>query len=102
MTIHRIPIFRALPPTAEFWTLYVGDESADRYLLQGLLLHALYGGVAGALFAPLFGVVVTKTALSRECVGLLSGVGHGLVLSVFGTRVVFEYVLRDDRLNTVQ
>ena len=64
MTICRIPIFRTLPPTGEFWALYVGDESAGRYLLQGLLLHALYGGVAGTLFAPLFGFLV-KTLCSE-------------------------------------
>jgi len=96
MTIYRIPIFRALPPTSEFWALYIGDESADQYLVQGLLLHALYGGVAGAVFAPLFEALHTKTALSRERVGLLSGVGYGLLLSVFGMRVVFEYVLQDE------
>jgi hypothetical protein len=96
MTIYRLPIFQALPPTSEFWALYIGDESANRYLVQGLLLHALYGGVAGAVFAPLFECLHARTALSRERVGLLSGVGYGLVLSVFGTRVLFEYVLQEE------
>ena len=63
---------------------------------RGSFLHALYGGVAGAVFAPLFEFLRTKTTLSRERVGLLSGVGYGLILSVFGIRVVFEYVLRDE------
>ena len=96
MTIYRIPIFRALPPTSKFWALYVGGESANQYLFQGLFLHALYGGVAGAVFAPPFDYIGSKTALSRERVGLLAGVGYGLVLSVFGTRVIFAHVLRDD------
>jgi len=96
MTAYRIPIFRALPPTAEFWALYVGEERADRYLLEGLLLHALYGGVAGAVFAPPYEYLRSKTTRSAERLGVLAGIGYGLLLSAFGKRVVFEYVLHDD------
>jgi hypothetical protein len=90
MTIYRLPIFRALPPTAEFWATYVGDGDADRHLAVGLVLHFLYGGVAGALFGPAFAYLRPRTGLADERVGLLAGIAYGLALSVFGIRVVFE------------
>ena len=99
MTLYRLPVFRALPPTAEFWARYVGGGRPDQYPLEGFLLHAVYGAVGGIGFGPVFAYCLSAAAgspaLSRERVGVLSGVAYGLVLSVFGERVVFRRVLRE-------
>lgn len=96
MTVYRLPVFRVLPPTAEFWARYVGTREAEAYLVQGVLLHFLYGTVAGVLFAPLFSHLTTKTPVAREYVGVAAGLGYGLLMSVFGTRVLFPYVIEQD------
>jgi hypothetical protein len=96
MTVYRLPIFRSLPPTAEFWARYVGGGEAEEYPFVGLVLHFLYGGVGGGLFGGLFARLSSRTSLPREPLGVASGVGFGGVLSVFGTRVVFPYLLGRD------
>ncbi|MFC4440055.1 MULTISPECIES: DUF6789 family protein [Natrialbaceae] len=93
MTLYRLPIFRALPPTAEFWARFVGDEEAEQYPLHGLVLHFLYGAGAGGVFGPVFAVIDRQTSLDRERLGLITGLAYGFVLSVFGHRVIFVYVL---------
>ncbi len=50
MTLYRFPLFRALPPTAEFWATFVRGGEPEQYPIAGLLLHFLYGGVAGGAF----------------------------------------------------
>lgn len=78
------------PPTALFWSKYVGDEGAESYMMQGMVLHMLYGVIAGvvlALVLPVagFGDVALVTALGV-------GIGYGVVLfagaAVFWMRVV--------------
>jgi hypothetical protein len=96
MTLYRLPVFRALPPTADFWATYVGGGDATDYPLEGLLLHALYGGAAGAAFGPLFESVRSAVPLPREHAGVLLGVGYGLALSAFGERVLIEGLLGED------
>lgn len=93
MTLYRLPIFRALPPTAEFWARYVGGGEAEDHLLPGIVLHFFYGAAAGGVFAPVFTVVASRTSFSRELIGLVSGLLYGSFLSVFGTRVIFRHVL---------
>lgn len=92
MTIYRLPVFRALPPTADFWARYLGGE-AEQYTLSGILLHFLYGTVAGAVFGVLFTRITLQPVRSREWVGIVSGALYGVVLSLFGTRVLFRHVL---------
>lgn len=96
MTVYRVPIFRALPPTAEFWARYVGRGEAERYLLEGLALHFAYGGVAGGVLGGLLATVDPRTSFDRELTSLSAGLCYGLLLSAFGTRVVFRYVLERD------
>lgn len=98
MTLYRLPVFRALPPTAEFWAKYVGSADADQYTLQGIVLHFLYGALAGAVFGPLFSTLDSQTSVPRDQVGLVSGLVYGGVLSLFGTKVVFP-VLLDQELD---
>ncbi len=68
------------PPTALFWSKYIGDGEPDEYMMPGMLLHMFYGVVAGAVLAvalPVagFGDVALTTALGV-------GVGYGFVLFV--------------------
>ena len=91
-----MPIFRGLPPTAEFWAQYLSGDDADQYFLEGLLLHFLYGGVAGGVFGLFHVNIDRRTSFHRERTSLVAGFVYGLFLSVFGTRVLFRYVLKQD------
>ncbi|SFL34694.1 hypothetical protein SAMN04487950_3476 [Halogranum rubrum] len=96
MTLYRMPIFRALPPTAEFWAQYLGGGEAEQYPLEGFALHLLYGTAAGAVFGPVFTVCNARTTVNRDAVGVAVGLVYGLALSAFGTRVVFRHVLNQE------
>lgn len=93
MTVYRLPVFRALPPTAEFWARFVaGGEPAD-HPLAGLALHLGYGGAAGAVFGAVFSLVPTRDWLRRELAGVVLGAVYSLVLSAFGARVLLGRLL---------
>ena len=69
------------PPTALFWSKYVGDGDPSDYMMQGMVLHLLYGTIAGGVFAaivPLLGFVSVATVGSA----VLWGLGYGIVLFV--------------------
>lgn len=95
MTVYRFPLFRALPPTSEFWATYVGGEP-EQYPLAGLVLHFLYGGVAGGVFGLVFGQFRFRSERDRRLASIVLSLGYGLVLSVFGTRVVFRHLLDEE------
>jgi len=68
------------PPTALFWSTYVGDGDPDEYVMPGMALHMLYGigagvALAAALLATGFGDISILTL-----VGV--GLGYGVVLFV--------------------
>jgi len=68
------------PPTAAFWAKYVGDGEPSAYMLQGMVLHLLYGIAAGGVFVALLAPLgLGITALSGA---LLWGVVYGVVLFV--------------------
>ena len=72
------------PPTAALWAKYVGDEGAESYTKQGLLLHMLYGigaGIAFAVGATALGLDVGAGVLVGS---VLWGLAFGLVLMVGG------------------
>lgn len=96
MTAYRLPMFRALPPTAEFWAEYIGGGDAEQYPLQGLLLHLLYGGTAGSLFGVAFETTRSGALETRQRDGLVLGLLYGLLLSAVGTRVVVPYLLDEE------
>lgn len=103
MTLYRFPVFRALPPTAEFWAEYVGGGEPEQYPIEGLVLHFAYGGVAGGLFGLGVSLVDVRTERSRRFITVALAVGYGLLLSAFGTRVIFRRLLgekpdEDERL----
>lgn len=96
MTLYRFPVFRALPPTAELWAKYVADGPPESHPGTGLVLHFLYGGVAGGLF----GAAISALGLRSDRDGGLWLIGlslaYSLALSGFGTRFVFRWLLDED------
>ena len=42
-------------PSATVWAMYFGDGDPDHYEEQGLVVHAVYGAAAGAVFASFAG-----------------------------------------------
>lgn len=94
MTVYRAPVFRALPPSAEFWAVLVGGEP-DEHVLPGIVLHLWYGVGAGALCGLLASVVHVFDAgdRSRGLPALALGTVYSLVLSAFGDRVLLRWLL---------
>jgi len=69
------------PPTAALVAKFAGGEPAD-HAMPGMILHMVYGVVAGAVFAvgvPLFGFGLDSVAIA---VGL--GLVYGVVLMIGG------------------
>lgn len=64
------------PPTALFWSKYVENGDPDEYMMQGMILHLIYGIIAGGVFAIGVGI------LGVSVVGLGSGLLWGLVYGV--------------------
>lgn len=60
------------PPTALFLSKYVGEGDPEEFMLQGMLLHFLYGTGGGIV---LVGVLI---AGGFERIELVEGVGAGL------------------------
>lgn len=92
MTAYRLPVFRALPPTAELWAQYVGGD-AEGHTVAGLLLHLVYGAAGGAAFGPAYAAVASRLPVRRDATGMVGGSLYGAGLSAFGARVVFERLL---------
>jgi len=79
------------PPTALFWSKYVGDGEPEEYMLPGMALHMIYGIVAGVVLAGLliaggFDDVELLTALG-------AGLGYGFVLFLFAAAFWMNVVL---------
>lgn len=96
MTAYRLPISGSLPPTANFWAKYVGGGDPDDYPLQGIVLHLLYGTIAGGVFGALVPSSGGDTEARLEEREAALAVGYSIVLSVFGSRVVLGRVLGMD------
>lgn len=93
MTAFRLPIMRSLPPSANFWSRFVGGGEPDDYPVIGLLLHLAYGTTAGAVFGGLFTLMDSERAIEPEQRGLGWGAVYGLVLSAFGSKVMLQELL---------
>lgn len=96
MTVYRFPIFRALPPTADFWAKFVGGGEPADYYWEGLVLHVGYGAGAGGVCGAMFSRYVTRDPDRRAFRGVVFGTAFGLVLSVFGERVLLGRLLDVD------
>jgi len=80
------------PPTALFWSKYVGDGEPDEYMVQGMVLHMIYGIIAGLVFVvvvPLIGI-----SIGSMTTAVLFGLAYGFVLflgaAVFWMNVVLD------------
>jgi hypothetical protein len=69
------------PPTAGLVAKFAGGEPED-YAMPGMVLHLIYGIVAGAVFA----VGVPVLGLSLDSIGVAIGLGlvYGVVLMIGG------------------
>ena len=69
------------PPTAALVAKFAGGDPAD-YAMPGMILHLVYGIVAGAVFA----VGVPLLGLSLGSIGVAIGLGlvYGIVLMIGG------------------
>lgn len=95
MTIFRMPTSKSLPPTARFWATYVGSGEPEDYPVIALVLHLIYGVVSGIFFA-LLTPGNEDTEEVAESKGALLGTLYGIILSIFGMRVLLERVLDTD------
>jgi hypothetical protein len=96
MTLYRFPVFRALPPTAEFWATYVGGGAPRTHFGTGLVLHFLYGGAAGGLFGVVIDTLGVDNDGKRSLGVIVLSLAYGLALSAFGTRFVFQRLLDEE------
>jgi hypothetical protein len=95
MTVFRMPTSKSLPPTARFWATYVGSGDPDEYPVIALLLHLAYGVASGVFFALSSPGSGDSDAIA-ESKGALLGTVYGVLLSVFGMRVLLEWLLDTD------
>jgi len=93
MTAYRLPLFEGLPPTAEFWAQYVGDDDPSAYPARALALHFGYGAAAGSLLGLALSRLGREPDDRDDRVTLLAGVGYALALSAFGSRVLLDRTL---------
>ena len=104
MTTFRLPIMRSLPPTANFWARFVDDEHPDEHVVPALALHFLYGAAAGTAFGLVYPRLELPLNATAETRGVVWGGLYGLLLSVFGERVMLRRLLAmeiDDDAGTV-
>jgi hypothetical protein len=77
------------PPTAALWSTYVGDGPPEDYMMQGMVLHMLYGIGAGAAFALLLPVVgISVTLVTAVGLGLVYGIGLTVIGAVLWMNIV--------------
>ena len=96
MTVFRMSIARSLPPTAVFWSRFVGSGPPEEYATEGLALHLGYGMAAGVAFAAVFPTGEPAPEVARERQGAIWGTLYGIALSAFGLRVVLGWLLGMD------
>lgn len=93
MTLYRFPLFRGLPPTAEFWAQYVRGGEPEQYPVAGLLLHFSYRGAAGGLFGLLVAHTPFSSERQRHLGAIFLSLAYGLFLSVFGMQILLKRLL---------
>lgn len=78
------------PPTAAFIAKFAGGEPAD-HKMPGMVLHLLYGAVAGAVFV----LIVPALGLSLGSLGVAVGLGvvYAIVLMIAGMVVWLRAVI---------
>lgn len=82
------------PPTALFWSTYIGGGGPEEYMMQGMVLHLLYGLGAGVVFALVLPVAGFASVGLTAAAGL--GVAYGVVLFVVAAVLWMNVVLDID------
>ncbi|MFW6153313.1 MAG: hypothetical protein ACOC42_03025 [Halobacteriota archaeon] len=82
------------PPTALFWSKYIGDEDPEAYMMQGMVLHALYGIGAGGVFAVI--VDALSLDISDLVMAILLGLGYAIILFIVAAVFWMNIVLKLD------
>lgn len=80
------------PPTALFWSKYVGDGDPDQYMMQGMVLHFIYGIIAGGVFA-IVASVLGFVSVATVGAAVLWGLAYGVVLFMFAAAFWMMMVL---------
>lgn len=81
------------PPTALFWGTYLGSGDPPEYLIHGMVLHVLYGIIAGGVFALVVPILEFVGVASVGVVvlwGLVYGVLLFIVAAVFWMNIVLD------------
>ena len=70
------------PPTALLWAKYIGNRGPDEYMMQGMILHFIYGILAGGVFV----LVANTIGLDLVSLGssILWAVVYGVMLFLIG------------------
>ena len=79
------------PPTALFWSKFVGDGEPSDFMMQGMVLHLLYGVMAGGAFAVIasFLDMINVAALETAILwGLVYGVALFVGAAVFWMKLI--------------
>lgn len=87
------------PPTAVFWSKYVGSGPPETFMMEGIVLHITYGTGAGAVFAalgPAYLDLIAVMDLASVTGGLVNGLLYGIFLFVVAAVVVMNIVLDMD------
>lgn len=79
------------PPTAQFWSKYIGSEGPESYLPQGMALHFLYGIGAGGAFG--LALELGSIGFSERLLVLGLGVAFGILLFAFAAVFWMKVVL---------
>jgi hypothetical protein len=82
------------PPTAAFWAKYLGDGVPTDYMMQGMVLHFLYGISAAVALAVALPLVGFETVTLVTAVGI--GLAYGVVLFAFAAAFWMKIVLAMD------
>lgn len=82
------------PPTAVLWSKYVGDEGPGAYMMQGMVLHFIYGTSAGGAFGVI--AYLVDLDLADSLIGIGSGVGYGIVLFLIAAVFWMNMILKLD------
>lgn len=82
------------PPTALFWSQYIGDEPPENYMMQGVVLDLLYGTIAGGVYAVLVNPLAVGFSPEELIGGLVFGSVYGFVLFV-GAAIFWMNVVLD-------
>ena len=81
------------PPTATLWAKYVGSRGPEAYMMQGMLLHFLYGIGAGSAFAAVGDLLNLGFGADQVALTVIAALVYGLILMVVGAIFWMKIVL---------